>query len=478
MSGRLRLGPGRTGGRHQTATAATSPAPRRKGSSIAVAGAIWVLVVFSTVPDGFVYGAAAQGMPTEGSTMSRIGWLTLLAFGAAVTLSRSGVALRLLRRINPYLLLFVALAAASAVWSIDPMVTVRRSVRMMTIVLDAIALTLVAWRTTRFQTVLRPILTIVLIGSIIFVLAAPQLAIEQVDLAAVAGAWHGLATQKNGLGSLSAIALILWMHAWLNGESRWWWTVLGIAVAGTCLLESRSSTSIVAAAFSILLLLTLLRSPPGLRRYLPYLIVLFVGALLLYSLAVLNLVPGSGLLLSPITMLTGKDQTFSGRTAIWNIMREHIALRPILGSGYGAYWVQVPNSPSMEMLRRLYFYPTEGHNGYLDVVNDLGAVGGLCLLGYLVTFLRQGLRLLAALRPQGVLYLTLLFEQLIANLSESRWFNTLCCEFVIMTIATIAMGRTLLDRQTQSQPQSSGRAASGPPGYPARRAFSRSRTPR
>ena len=120
-------------------------------------------------------------MPTEGSTISRIMWLTLLAFGVAVTLSRSGGALRLLRRINPYLLLFVVLAAASAVWSIDPTVTVRRLVRVTTIVLDAIAFTLVTWRTTRFQSVLRPILTIVLIGSIIFVLAAPKLAIEQAD---------------------------------------------------------------------------------------------------------------------------------------------------------------------------------------------------------------------------------------------------------------------------------------------------------
>jgi O-antigen ligase len=168
-------------------------------------------------------------------------------------------------------------------------------------------------------------------------------------------------------------------------------------------------------------------------------------------LAVLNLVPGSSLLLSPITALTGKDQTFSGRTNIWAIVNEHIAQRPMLGSGYGAYWVELPGSPSMDMVRRLFFYPTEAHNGYLDIINDLGIVGALCLVGYLITYLRQGLRLLPIMRPQAVLYLALLFDQMIANLTESRWLNVLTCEFTIMTIATVALARTLLDLQKTRQ---------------------------
>jgi O-antigen ligase len=410
-----------------------------------------VLIIIMVVPDGFNYEPTASAMPTEGSALNRFTWLALLAFGAVVPLSRSGIALKLLRQVNPYLLLFVGLAAASILWSIDPGVTLRRLLRVVTMVLVSISFALMTWRAMRFQSVLRPILTLLLVGSIIFVIEAPQLAIDQADAAALVGAWHGLATQKNGLGSLAAIGLILWMHAWLSKETPWWMASFGVAVSLTCLVNSRSSTSIMNAVFSCTLMLMLMRPPVALRRYLPYLIVLFVVALLLYSLAVLNLIPGSGTLLSPITMLTGKDQTFSGRTAIWAIVNEHIAQRPLLGSGYGAYWVQLPGSPSLEMIRRLHFYPTEGHNGYLDIINDLGTVGALCLLGYLITYLRQGLRLLVTLRPQGVLYLTLMFDQLIANLTESRWLNVLTCEFTIITIATIALGKTLLDQQKKMQ---------------------------
>ncbi len=446
-------------------------AQRRERPSIIAAVAIWVLIVIMIVPDGLYYGRYATVMPTEGSTTSRMIWLSLLAFGVVVPLSRSGMALKLFRQINPFLLLFAALAAASMIWSIDPGVTLRRLVRIMTMLLDAVAFALLSWRTTRFQSVLRPILTLMLVGSIIFVIAAPDLAIEQADAMALVGAWHGLTTQKNGLGSIAAISLILWLHALLSKEKEWWLAGLGAGISLTCLMGSRSSSSIMGAAFACPLMLVMLRPPSGLRRYLPYMIVLFVAILLLYSLAVLNLLPGSSVLLSPIAALTGKDLTFSGRTAIWAVINDHIALSPYLGSGYGAYWVQLPWSPSMEMKRRLFFYPTEGHNGYLDVINDLGIVGAVCLLGYLATYLRQGILLLATVRPQGILYLTLLFEQLIANLTESRWFNVLTCEFTIMTIATVAMGRTLMDLRMQRQSAAARAVGPRPGAAPARKVW-------
>lgn len=409
----------------------------------------WILVIFMIVPEGFDYGLSST-MPTEGSPFSRTVWLMLLGFGTVSVLRRPVQSKALLRQVNPYLLCFAALAALSVCWSIEPAVTIRRLIRVLTIVLDGMALALVAWRPTSFQDTLRPILTIMLLGSIIFGLVNPTLAIERSTSYELVNAWHGLATQKNGLGSIAAMGTVLWLHAWLSRESRLWAVLIGAGAAVSCLILSRSSTSLMATAFACILMLMLMRSPAALRRYMPYLIALFVGTLLLYSVAVLNLVPGLGFVLKPITMLTGKDQTFSGRTAIWDIIDEHIANSPVLGTGYGAYWVgDVPTSPSFVMSRRLHFYPTESHNGYLDVVNDLGLVGGIFLFGYLLIYLRQGLRLLATVRVQGALYLALLFEQLIANMSESRWFNVLCIEFVIVTLATLSMGRLLLQQQME-----------------------------
>jgi exopolysaccharide production protein ExoQ len=460
--------------RQQAATAAAvrpevgpknAPQRRRKRRPLVITCAILFLLVFTIAPENFDYStfavdqladAARLAMPTEGSTFSRAVWLVLLALGIAVPLARSRRALKLVRRVNPFLLAFLGLAAASAIWSIEPDITLRRFVRASTIALDFFAFMLIAGQTVSFQSVLRTVYTVVIIGSIVFVLAEPTMAIEQSAQVELVGAWRGLTTQKNGLGSISAVCLILWLHAWLSKEQRWLPSLLGAALAAVCLVKSRSSTSLMAGVFASLLLLFLLRSPATLRRYMPYLIGLFVCTLLTYSLAVLNLLPGSGVLLAPITAITGKDLTFSGRTAVWNIIDENIARSPAVGSGYGAYWNEVPSSPSMAMLQRLNYYPTEGHNGYLDIINDLGVLGALCLLAYLFIYLWQALSLFKTHRSLGALFLTLLFEQMIANLSESRWFNTLSPEFVMFTFATVAMARMLMDRDTQSAAQRAG----------------------
>jgi O-antigen ligase len=373
-------------------------------------------------------------------------WLSLLAFGLVVVMSRSRRALRLLKATNPFFLAFVSLCLVSVFWSIEPGVTLRRCLRLVTVTADATAFVLLARSVTNFQSVIRPILTTFLIGSVIFVIAAPKLGIEQLNQAELIGAWRGLASQKNVLGAVAAVAVLLWLHAALSKESALWKSLPGLAISALCLIKSRSSTSLMATVFASGLMLMLIRSPSSLRRYVPYITTAYACLLLLYSLAVLDLIPGSGTLLAPITTLVGKDLTFSGRTAIWDVIRENIALHPFLGGGYGAYWTGLPNSPSMEMLRRLYFYPTESHNGYIDVYNDLGLVGEICLVGFVITYVRQGITIYKTSRSQGALYLSLLFQQMIGNLSEARWFNALNGDLIIVTIATMALARSLCDQ--------------------------------
>lgn len=440
-----------------TLRAARSGGPGR--SSLLTICIIWTLIVFMIVPEDFNYGGhlTATFLPTEGSTLSRVTWLALLGLGVAVPLSRFGLALKLVRQINPYMLVYIGLAVASIAWSNDPGVTIRRLVRTATFLLDAMSLALVGWNATRFQSTVRTILVIILGGSIIFGLLEPKLAIEQSTSSELVGAWRGLTTHKNALGSLAATGVVLWAHAWLSKECRWWTVAMGGGVAVACLVLSRSSTSLMAGACTAFFLVLLLRSPRSMRRYLPYVVGLFVCILLIYGLAVLHLVPGSNLVLSPITMITGKDQTFSNRADIWAILTNHIALHPFAGSGFGAYWVgAVPNSPSYEMLARLGYYPAEGHNGYLDVINDLGALGGFALLGYVIAYVRQALRIFAVARTQGALYLAILFQQLMGNLSESHWFNAMSVDFVFVTITTVCMARTAVDLQPRPHPKSSG----------------------
>jgi O-antigen ligase len=193
-------------------------------------------------------------------------------------------------------------------------------------------------------------------------------------------------------------------------------------------------------------------------RGIRYFAIALTLVILLYSMALLKIVPGLELLLAPIPMITGKDLSFTGRTEIWALVLEHIQRRPLLGSGYGAYWVvgarPTPDQESYSIMGALNgFYPGNSHNGYLDVLNDLGAIGLLCLLGYLIVFLRQSLRLCGTDRQQGALYLALLLQQAIINLSEARFFNnTIFVDFALMSFATTCLARDLLEARIPARP--------------------------
>ncbi len=422
--------------------------------SLILAGMVWVLILLLIVPEGFNYAILLDGRaPAEGGPLSRAVWMGLLLAASAVIVWRASLAWLLLRSLNPFLLLFTALAVASIVWSIEPEVTARRDVRLITIVAVCFAFCLAGWHARRFQSVVRAALTTVLVGSIVFGLAAPRFAIHHELAPELLGAWRGLANHKNTFGAIACAAWILWLHSGLTGAARVWHALLGCTLAATCLWLSRSSTAALSAFAATAVLLSLLWSPRGLQPYIKYLVGFAAAVSVIYALAILRLIPGLELLLAPVTSLTGIDLTFTGRSEIWAIIVERIHLNPLLGVGYGAYWIgPVTQSPSYEFIWRMgSFYPGSAHNGYLDVANDLGWSGLVCLLGYIVVHLRQSLRVLTVDKAQGALFLSLFIQQAMVNLSESHWFSVLSLQFVLMTLATTALARGLLERRLRAR---------------------------
>lgn len=407
-----------------------------------------VMIVYLTVAPWLWTGQTDAAASVEGDAVSRLIKLALLGIASVIVVWRLRLAFVMLRWINPMFLAFLVIVPASALWSISRGDTIARFISIICIVQVCFAFTLVSWHRQRMQSVLRVVLTLLVLASIAVTLAMPAVTIEQGE-GTLANAWRGVTTQKNQLGQLAGFCTILWLHAMLFGETRWWRALIFGAAAFFCLLKSRSSTSLLATVFSLGFLLLLVRTPQNLRRYMPYLVASFAILLVVFAMAVLKIVPGLDALLTPITSITGKDLTFSNRSEIWIIIKEHIQQSPWIGSGYGAYWTGTMRpSPSLVFLTRMYFYPFEAHNGYLEITNDLGFLGLGLLLAFLVFYVRQALRLMRIDRSQGALLLSLFFQQAVTNLSESTWLNVNSgFPFLIMTLATIALGRSLLEQQ-------------------------------
>jgi O-antigen ligase len=452
-------------------TAAPSIAPvsrgtqhvRDRGLSILFALLAVVMLICLTVPEDILAPldqkdpAAAMAQPKPVMRMIK---LVLLFSGAAIMLARNRQTARLLKHTNRFFIAFLILVPLSYVWSISRPATLARFISIASIVSIATGFCLVGWHPRRFQNVVRTAVTLLLAGSIALYLYNPELAIEQGE-GTLKNAWHGIAAQKNVFGMVSSMGVIFWVHATLSREVGILRGLAGTALAFTCVVFSHSSTSILATLLCCFFLLLCVSSPRPLRRFMPYLIGSFVVLVLLYALIILHLVPGLDVLLIPITHLTGKDTTFSNRTAIWQIIQDHISLSPILGSGYGAYWIgPLPTSPSYIFLSQLWFYPTESHNGYLEITNDLGFVGLTILFGYLIQFTRGSLEVLRVNRTQGALYLALFGQQAIMNLSESCWLEINSGPILpIMIMSTMALARTLQEQRSAARAARAARAA-------------------
>ena len=348
-----------------------------------IAAVLFAALVALIIPPDLLQPGTDGAFGTPHPTLRLIKYL-LLGLGGLMVLSRARMAWLLLKSFNPFFSAFLVLMPVSLLWSISPLDTLLRYAYFLTIVVVCTACALVGWHRQHLPRIVRVVVTLFVLGSLCLGFFAPDLVMEQGDSLSLRNAWHGLASQKNDFGQVASFGVILWFHAWMYGESKRLYTATLGGVALVCLLLSRSSTSMLSTGVVMALMLLLQRAPPSIRRYIPYIIVLFAAVILVYAIGVLNLVPGLGALIKPFSALVGKDATFSNRSIIWDILEEHIRLSPILGSGYGAYWIgDVPTSPSSIFPSRMYMYPTEAHNGYLEIVNDLGFVGLLCLVGFL-----------------------------------------------------------------------------------------------
>jgi exopolysaccharide production protein ExoQ len=448
-----------------TGTPAANASRGRTGSWIAdnenaviMAFLIGLLIWRIIIPGFFTYVEIGTDDVVQASGVvdllsNQLVWLSLLLVPLVLMRSRWALARRLLGSTNRVFLMLLLYVGASCYWSLDFGFSIRRYFHLLILVVISFGACMIAWHPKRFQSILRPAITSLLIGSLIFGLLRPDLATMPPNplLGETGRHWRGLTEHKNALGAIASFGAVFWFHGWLFKEIKLLPSVLGMLVSMTCLLLSGSSTSLLAAVFTCGFFTLMKFAPVGLRRYSPLLVMAFVIVILIYCAAVLKLIPGLDVLITGITAATGKEATFTGRTPIWEVVKEHIAMRPWLGSGYFGFWTgDLAGTESSMVKAKVFFYPSEGHNGYLDILNDLGIVGLSLLVAFFFTYLTGALRLLKSDLSQGTLYIGLLFYQLLSNLAESEWLS-IALPGLLLVFATIATARAELDLQLQDQ---------------------------
>jgi O-antigen ligase len=282
---------------------------------------------------------------------------TIYIYGGILVLTRWRRALRAAQTVWP-LLALAALACLSTTWSVEPMITFRRSVSLLTATMIAIYLG-ERYSIQVFARLLAKTLCLVMMLVLVLYCIAPEYVI---DYSAYGAAWKGLSRYKNTFGEHMAIAVLL--LALVKFQRFDWLRYLGLLIAAGLLLLSGSATSLVCCVLS-LAATALWRLMRGEQRLLAYALAALIFCLGLYCM----LSPPE-----PLLQVLGRDATLTGRTRIWATLLPIIADRPILGYGYAAFWTGLKPELLNVWIGAGWQVPV-ADNGYIDLCLSLGAVG-------------------------------------------------------------------------------------------------------
>src|SRR5450830_384022 len=388
-------------------------------------------MTFSLLPPGFNWGNTdPQGSYAEGSLIFQIEFGSVFLIGAWLAWRNRNWSLRHIIHLNPMLILIIVYCLCTILWSPYPVVTLKRSVQLIGPMLGTL-MTLMAF-------------------SFVVSLVLPRIGVDY----ELGGAWRGVLSQKNTLGAISGLCVVLWIKESLGTTFPRSICYFGILFSLFMLVMAKSSTAILVATLGTGIYL-LVR-----RRYLSG---EFDGRRLTLSLVVIALLalhifyvtegrlPQWSELFAPFGALFNKSTDLTGRTDIWRLVLLEVQRHPVFGIGYGAFWLG-EGSPSQMIINALHWIPLQAHNGYLDILNELGIVGLVIMAGVFVFHIRNLIKLTRIDREEAAIHWAMLILILISNLSESEVFRGVLFQNIFFIYSSTAISaRLTLHRMEQAR---------------------------
>lgn len=256
---------------------------------------------------------------------------------------------------------------ASTAWSEEPAITLRRSIGLFGTTIIALYLA-TYYDYNRFSRIARYGFLIAFVLSLALIVFYPAIGISTYP-----SGWKGIYFTKNGLGVSALFGVILSAGSLKDKKG----SLLGIAslILGLILLSgTKSMTSLIVLAFAIGVWIVLW---PLIHKNIPMFVWLASYLALLVLFGICLYVSNKAASLLPTL---GKDVTLTGRIPIWESALSYIWQRPWTGYGYGAVWLGRDYGIGSFISDPLHYYVVNAHNGYLDLLLEIGTIGVALLL--------------------------------------------------------------------------------------------------
>jgi exopolysaccharide production protein ExoQ len=330
------------------------------------------------------------------------------------------------------LFVYLSFAGVSVLWSFSPASSFVRFVQQVMIVTSIVLPAMLAARAVDMMRGLYLCFAFALIVNVFFVLDGSMTIVTYGSKLVDIG-YQGYFLGKNYLGECAAVAFLLSLHEIVY---RGWRRALGIivvAIAIVLVYLSDSKTSLGLIIFSpFLAQLTL--TVRKITRISPAIILLSIP----FSYAIVSSVSHVDIM-SRMAYMLYNDSTLTGRTIIWDFAQYEIDRSPLVGWGYQSFWL-VPGSPSIEAPGWVKTMPN-AHNGYVDTKLELGYIGLVLLLVFIIATLHGVGRVADRDPPRARLLLSLALFIILWNYFESLWMRGFEFLWVVFLIVAAEIAR-------------------------------------
>lgn len=375
------------------------------------------------------FGGADLTGQSEGSMFRQIGWGLAFLVALFYAMRSQGRFTVPWSWVPVSYLILLAYALLSVAWAEQPMVSAKRAFQLLGVLFVALALVRYRREGNAFGLFAWPGLIFLLLG--VLAIAAPSFSFD------LDGNYKGFAITKNVWGQFALLMALVFMFLALSKHKprlNWWLFVF----ASASLFATRSATTITIYVIAISIVLFWVASKRyGSKMQIAALATSIVSLAAMFGYFLLQGDLPFDTVLEAGLGSVGKDVTLTGRTDLWRMMSYEIARHPWLGAGFGGFWLGL-EGPSFTIVRFFSWRPGQAHNGYIDVVNELGYVGLALLLIVLVVHLRN----IYWINRRGdglsaVFHLVILVSALLLNASETNFMRTTHLWWIILTTSII-----------------------------------------
>jgi O-antigen ligase len=191
---------------------------------------------------------------------------------------------------------------------------------------------------------------------------------------------------------------------------------LAIGAALVMIIFSQSTSALIAGVVVLVVCAFLRRFAASHAQARASLLVGSLAGALMVALLSTTLIPA-------LLRVRGKDATLTGRTDIWHGVWHAITKRPWQGYGIGGVWSDPAVDPGRSIMRNLGFVVFHSHNGFLEILLVLGAIGLALYIWLMVSTIRLGLLNLRYDTPMAVMAIGMVTLVAMLSISEVTVFG-------------------------------------------------------